>query len=71
MGCVCVCVSQEQEKAEKVLKRESTLKEVESSTKQLGELLDQHKITGTSSQPSDDMKVCWTLSSQPAVSEVV
>ncbi len=42
-------------------KRESTLKEVESSTKELRELLDQHRITGASLQPSDDVKVCWTL----------
>lgn len=40
-----------------MLKRESTLKEVESSTKQLKELLDQHTSTGTSLQPSDDVKV--------------
>lgn len=48
---------QEQEKAEKSLKRESTLKEVESCTKQLRELLDQHNTTGTTLPPSDDMKV--------------
>lgn len=58
--CVCVFVFQEQEKAEKVSKRESTLKEVESSTKQLRDLLEQHTITGTSLGPSGDVKVCWT-----------
>ncbi|XP_022593769.1 ADP-ribosylation factor-binding protein GGA3-like isoform X2 [Seriola dumerili] len=51
--------AQEQEKAEKVLKRESTLKEVESSTKQLRELLNQHTITGTSIKPSDDAKALY------------
>uniref|UniRef100_A0A7N6A8F8 Golgi-associated, gamma adaptin ear containing, ARF binding protein 2 n=1 Tax=Anabas testudineus TaxID=64144 RepID=A0A7N6A8F8_ANATE len=49
-------IKEEQERTEKVLKRESTLKEVESSTKQLRELLDQHRSTGTPLQPSDDMK---------------
>ncbi|XP_018538023.1 ADP-ribosylation factor-binding protein GGA2 [Lates calcarifer] len=52
-------IKEEQEKAEKVLKRESTLKEVESSTKQLKELLDQHTSTGTSLQPSDDVKALY------------
>lgn len=47
-------IKEEQEKAEKVSKRESTLKEVESSTKDLRELLDQHAITGTVLEPSDD-----------------
>lgn len=52
-------IKEEQEKAEKVSKRESTLKEVESTTKQLRELLDQHSITGTSLQPSDDVKTLY------------
>ncbi|XP_070712715.1 ADP-ribosylation factor-binding protein GGA1-like [Pempheris klunzingeri] len=52
-------IKEEQEKAEKVSKRESTLKEVESSAKQLRELLDQHTISGAWSQPSDDMKVVY------------
>lgn len=47
-------------------KRESTLKEVESSTKQLRELLEQHANTGSLLQPSDDVKVCYT-DSHPAV----
>ncbi|CAG5928753.1 unnamed protein product [Menidia menidia] len=49
-------IKEEQEKAEKASKRESTLKEVEASTKQLRELLNQPKATGTSLQPSDDVK---------------
>uniref|UniRef100_UPI0037E8C4CB ADP-ribosylation factor-binding protein GGA2-like n=1 Tax=Semicossyphus pulcher TaxID=241346 RepID=UPI0037E8C4CB len=49
-------IKEEQEKAEKASKRESTLKEVESSSKQLRELLEEHTVTGTSLQPSDDMK---------------
>lgn len=49
-------IKEEQEKAEKVAKRESTLKEVEDGTKQLRELLDQQIVTGTSFQPSDDVK---------------
>lgn len=52
-------IKEEQEKAEKLSKRESTLQEVESSTKQLRELLDQHTITGTSLQPSDDEKALF------------
>lgn len=48
-------------------KRESALEEVESCTKQLRELLDQHTITGTSLQPSDDMTVCWKLNNRAAV----
>ncbi|XP_040002930.1 ADP-ribosylation factor-binding protein GGA3-like isoform X2 [Xiphias gladius] len=52
-------IKEEQDKAEKVLKRESTLKEVESSTKQLREVLDRHTITGTSIQPSDDVKALY------------
>lgn len=56
--CVSVWIFKEQEKAEKVSKRESTLKEVESSTKDLRELLDQHAITGTILEPSDDAMVC-------------
>ncbi|XP_060910671.1 ADP-ribosylation factor-binding protein GGA3-like isoform X1 [Labrus mixtus] len=52
-------VKEEQEKAEKTSKRESTLKEVESSAKQLREMLDQHTITGSLQQPSDDMKALY------------
>ncbi|XP_034416187.1 ADP-ribosylation factor-binding protein GGA2-like isoform X2 [Cyclopterus lumpus] len=52
-------IREEQEKAEKVSKRESTLKEVESSTQQLRELLDRHTIAGTSLQPSDDVKALF------------
>ncbi|XP_051242577.1 ADP-ribosylation factor-binding protein GGA3 [Dicentrarchus labrax] len=52
-------MKEEQEKAEKASKRESTLKEVESCTKQLRELLDEHTITGTSLQPSDDVKTLY------------
>ncbi|XP_068582707.1 ADP-ribosylation factor-binding protein GGA1-like isoform X1 [Cebidichthys violaceus] len=52
-------IKEEQEKAEKVSKRESTLKEVESSTEQLRELLDQHTLAGTSLQPSDDVKASY------------
>ncbi|XP_008296602.1 ADP-ribosylation factor-binding protein GGA3-like [Stegastes partitus] len=52
-------IKEEQEKADKVSKRECTLKEVESSTKQLKEMLDQHSLTGTSLQSSDDMKVMY------------
>ncbi|XP_039655507.1 ADP-ribosylation factor-binding protein GGA2-like [Perca fluviatilis] len=52
-------IKEEQEKAEKVSKRESTLEEVESSTKQLRELLRQHTITGNSLQPSDDIKALY------------
>ncbi|XP_039904078.1 ADP-ribosylation factor-binding protein GGA3-like isoform X2 [Simochromis diagramma] len=52
-------IKEEQEKAEKVSKRESTLQDVESNTKQLRELLEQHTITGTSLQPSNDMKTLY------------
>ncbi|XP_076583911.1 ADP-ribosylation factor-binding protein GGA1-like isoform X1 [Chaetodon auriga] len=52
-------IKEEQEKAEKVSKRESTLKEVESSTKQLRELLNQHTSAGASLQPSDDVKTLY------------
>lgn len=52
-------MKEEQEKVEKVLKRESTLEEVESSTKQLRELLDQQTVTGSSLQPSDDLKALY------------
>ncbi|XP_010771758.1 ADP-ribosylation factor-binding protein GGA1-like [Notothenia coriiceps] len=47
------------EKAEKVTKRESALQDVESSTKQLRELLQQNTITGATLQPSDDMKALY------------
>ncbi|XP_029003733.1 ADP-ribosylation factor-binding protein GGA3 [Betta splendens] len=49
-------IQEEQDKAEKTLKRESTLKEVESSTKRLRELLEQRKMTEASLQPSDDLQ---------------
>uniref|UniRef100_A0AAQ5XXC2 Golgi associated, gamma adaptin ear containing, ARF binding protein 2 n=1 Tax=Amphiprion ocellaris TaxID=80972 RepID=A0AAQ5XXC2_AMPOC len=52
-------IKEEQEKAEKVSKRESTLKEVESSTKQLRELLDQNTLTGVLLQPSNDIKALY------------
>lgn len=52
-------VKEEQEKAEKASKREATLKEVESSTKQLRRLLDQHKESGPSLQLSDDLKAVY------------
>lgn len=42
-------------------KRESTLNEVERNISELGELLDQHKISGTLSEMSDDVKVCASL----------
>uniref|UniRef100_A0A3Q2UFN1 ADP-ribosylation factor-binding protein GGA3 n=1 Tax=Fundulus heteroclitus TaxID=8078 RepID=A0A3Q2UFN1_FUNHE len=49
-------IKEEQEKAEKVAKRETTLQEVESSTKQLRELLEQHTVTGAALEPGDDVK---------------
>ncbi|CAN9510585.1 unnamed protein product [Ophioblennius macclurei] len=52
-------IKEEQEKAEKVSKRESTLREVKSSVKQLGELMDQRRNGGTSLQLSDDLKVAY------------
>lgn len=52
-------IKEEQEKAEKVSKRESTLQEVENSTKQLRELLEQHTITGTFVESSDDVKMLY------------
>ncbi|XP_054634307.1 ADP-ribosylation factor-binding protein GGA2-like isoform X2 [Dunckerocampus dactyliophorus] len=52
-------MKEEQEKAEKVLKRQSTLKAVDSSTKQLREMLDQHAVTGSLLQPSDDLKALY------------
>ncbi|XP_074540848.1 ADP-ribosylation factor-binding protein GGA1-like isoform X2 [Halichoeres trimaculatus] len=52
-------MKEEQEKVEKTLKRDSTLKEVESCAKQLREMLNQHTITGSSLQPSDDMKALY------------
>nr|XP_057946676.1 probable glutamate--tRNA ligase, mitochondrial isoform X2 [Doryrhamphus excisus] len=52
-------MKEEQEKAEKVLKRQSTLKSVESSTRQLREMLDQHTVTGSPLQPSDDLKALY------------
>lgn len=42
-------------------KRESTLNEVERNIGELRELLDQHKISGTLSELSDDVKVCASL----------
>ncbi|XP_061536175.1 ADP-ribosylation factor-binding protein GGA3-like isoform X1 [Phycodurus eques] len=50
-------MKEEQEKAEKASKRESTLKAVESSTKQLREMLDEH--TEVAFQPSDELKVLY------------
>ncbi|XP_056890784.1 ADP-ribosylation factor-binding protein GGA3-like isoform X1 [Takifugu flavidus] len=52
-------LKEEQEKAEKASKRESTLKEVESNTKALRGLLDQHKISGTLLDLSDDVKTVY------------
>ncbi|XP_033943556.2 ADP-ribosylation factor-binding protein GGA1-like [Pseudochaenichthys georgianus] len=52
-------IQEEQEKAEKVTKRESALQDVESSTKQLRELLQQNTISGATLQPSDDMKALY------------
>uniref|UniRef100_H3CS43 Golgi-associated, gamma adaptin ear containing, ARF binding protein 2 n=1 Tax=Tetraodon nigroviridis TaxID=99883 RepID=H3CS43_TETNG len=49
-------LKEEQERAEKASKRESTLTEVERNTSELKELLDQHKIHGTQSEMSDDVK---------------
>ncbi|XP_061685525.1 ADP-ribosylation factor-binding protein GGA3-like isoform X2 [Syngnathoides biaculeatus] len=48
---------EEQEKADKASKRQSTLKAVESSTKQLREMLDEY--TGVPFQPSDELKVLY------------
>uniref|UniRef100_A0A8C7Z4S6 ADP-ribosylation factor-binding protein GGA2 n=1 Tax=Oryzias sinensis TaxID=183150 RepID=A0A8C7Z4S6_9TELE len=52
-------IKEEQEKAEKASKRESTLKEVESCTKQLRELLDQHVVNAATFQPSNDVKALY------------
>uniref|UniRef100_A0A674PHT6 ADP-ribosylation factor-binding protein GGA3-like n=1 Tax=Takifugu rubripes TaxID=31033 RepID=A0A674PHT6_TAKRU len=52
-------LKEEQEKAEKASKRESTLKEVESNTKALRGLLDQQKISGTLLDLSDDVKTVY------------
>nr|XP_040042965.1 ADP-ribosylation factor-binding protein GGA3-like [Gasterosteus aculeatus aculeatus] len=52
-------IREEQEKAEKASKRESTLQEVESSTKQLRELLGRHAAAGTWLQPSDEVKAVY------------
>ncbi|XP_068176742.1 ADP-ribosylation factor-binding protein GGA1-like [Antennarius striatus] len=52
-------IREEQEKADKVAKRESTLKEVESSTKQLRELLDRKSVSGTSVDLSDEGKTLF------------
>lgn len=57
---------QEQEKAEKVSKRESTLNEAESSTRELRELLDQHTDTGTLLELSDDVKVGGSSFGKPS-----
>ncbi|XP_060943870.1 ADP-ribosylation factor-binding protein GGA1-like [Limanda limanda] len=51
-------IKEEQEKAEKALKRESTLQEVESSTRRLRELLKEN-LTGTSLPPGDDIKALY------------
>lgn len=56
---VCVCVTfKEQDKAEKASKLEYTLKEVESSTKELRDLLERQAISGTILELSDDVMVC-------------
>ncbi|XP_019717451.1 ADP-ribosylation factor-binding protein GGA3-like isoform X2 [Hippocampus comes] len=47
-------MKEEEEKAEKATKRETTLKAVESSTKQLREMLDEH--TEAPLQPTDELK---------------
>lgn len=39
-------------------KRESTLSEVERNTRELRELLDQQKISGTSLESNEEAKVC-------------
>uniref|UniRef100_UPI003AAC6D1B ADP-ribosylation factor-binding protein GGA2-like n=1 Tax=Centroberyx gerrardi TaxID=166262 RepID=UPI003AAC6D1B len=52
-------IKEEQEKAERVSKRVSTLEEVESSTRQLREQLNQYSLVGTSIQPSDDLKALY------------
>lgn len=57
--CIFVCVTfKEQEKAEKASKLEYTLKEVESSTKELRDLLERQAISGTILELSDDVMVC-------------
>lgn len=59
--CVCACVwffFKEQEKAEKASKLEYTLKEVESSTKELRDLLERQAISGTMLELSDYVMVC-------------
>uniref|UniRef100_A0A8C5HUR1 ADP-ribosylation factor-binding protein GGA3-like n=1 Tax=Gouania willdenowi TaxID=441366 RepID=A0A8C5HUR1_GOUWI len=52
-------MKEEEEKAEKISKRESTLKEVESSTTQLKQLLDQNTKMGTSFQATSDVKALY------------
>ncbi|XP_037327859.2 ADP-ribosylation factor-binding protein GGA3-like [Pungitius pungitius] len=52
-------IREEQEKAEKVSKRESTLEEVESSTKRLRELLDRHAASGAPFHPGDEAKALY------------
>ncbi|KAM4603789.1 ADP-ribosylation factor-binding protein GGA2-like [Polymixia lowei] len=52
-------IKEEQDKAERVEKRVSCLQEVETSTRQLRELLDQYSLTGDSPQHSDDMKALY------------
>uniref|UniRef100_A0A667WTA7 Golgi-associated, gamma adaptin ear containing, ARF binding protein 2 n=1 Tax=Myripristis murdjan TaxID=586833 RepID=A0A667WTA7_9TELE len=52
-------IKEEQEKAERLAKRSSTLEEVETSTKQLRELLDQHSLTATSEQSTENMKALY------------
>lgn len=47
----------EKEKTEKVSKREFTLKEVESSTKDLRDVLERQAISGTMLELSDDVMV--------------
>lgn len=59
--CVRV-IFKEQEKAEKASKLEYTLKEVESSTKELRDLLERQAISGTILELSDDVMVCLIIS---------
>lgn len=55
--CVCL-ILKVQEKAEKASRREHTLKEVESSTKDLRDLLERQAISGTVLELGDDVVVC-------------
>uniref|UniRef100_A0A4W5MJG5 GAT domain-containing protein n=1 Tax=Hucho hucho TaxID=62062 RepID=A0A4W5MJG5_9TELE len=57
-------IKEEQQKAERVSRRVSTLEEVASRTRQLRELLLQHSLTGRSTHHTDHLKVwgCFSLS---------